>query len=205
MKRFGLLGTLMTGLTLLACSSSESTVPTIPTVPTVTAVAVTPEHLMLIEQQSATIAATARDAEGHVVTGQSFTWSTNDSTIAAVDANGRITAKRAGSAEITVRAAGITAKVFVTVNQVPVGSVKAGPTAVVLAIGATKQLTAITYDAAGNVVTGRIVNWSSDSPLVATVNNSGLVTAVGHGYATILVASEGHTFGVAITVSPNEP
>jgi len=88
------------------------------------------------------------------------------------------------------------------VNQVPVASVKAGPTAVVLEIGATKKLSAITYDAAGNVLTGRVVNWSSDSPLVATVDTSGLVTAVDHGYATIIVASEGRTFGVAVTVSP---
>lgn len=86
-----------------------------------------------------------------------------------------------------------------------VASVKAGPTAVVLAIGATKKLTAITYDAAGNVLTGRTVNWSSDSPSVATVDDSGLVRAVGHGYATIIVASEGRTFGVAVTVSPQEP
>jgi large repetitive protein len=203
MKRLGLLGTLTVGLTLLACSSSEPIEPTIPAA--VTAVAVTPDHLMLIEQQAATIAATARDAEGNVVTGQSFTWSTNDSTIAVVDANGRITAKRAGSAEITVRTAEITAKVFVTVNQVPVALIKAGPTALVLAIGATKQLFAITYDAAGNVLTGRIVNWSTDSPSVATVDDSELVTAVGHGYATIIVASEGRTFGVAVTVSPQEP
>ena len=200
MKLFGFLAA---GLTLLACSSSEPIEPTIPAA--VAAVAVTPEHLMLIEQESETIAATARDAEGHVVTGQSFTWSTNDSTIAAVDANGRITAKHAGSAEVTVRVAGITAKVFVTVNQVPVASVKAGPTAVVLAIGATRQLTAITYDASGKVLTGRIVNWSTDSPSVATVDNSGLVKAVGPGYATILVASEGHTFGIAVTVGPSDP
>ena len=202
MKFLRLLGLLTAGTAVWACSGSE---PIEVTIPAVTAVAVTPEHLMLIEQESATIAATARDAEGRVVTGQTFTWSTDDSTIAAVDATGRITAKRAGSAEIRVRVAGITAKVFVIVNRVPVASIQAGPTALLLQIGGTKQLTAITRDAAGNVLTGRIVNWSTDSPLVAKVNDAGLVTAVGPGYATILVASEGHTFGIAVTVEAKDP
>src|SRR5262245_28645344 len=198
MKLLRVLGLATAVLTLLPCSSREPSEPGEPTIPAVTAVAVTPEHLMLIEQQSATIAATARDAEGHVVTGQTFTWTTDDSTIAAVDANGRITAKRAGSAEIRVRAPGLTAQVFVTVHQVPVGSIHAGPPALRLHTGGTKQLTAITRDSAGNVLAGRIVNWSTDSPLVAKVNDAGLVTAVGPGYATILVASEGHTFGIAV-------
>lgn len=202
MKLFRMLRLLTAGIVVWACSGSE---PTAPVPPAVTAVAVTPEHLMLIEQQSATIAATARGADGRIVTGQTFTWSTDDSTIAAVDTNGLITAKRPGSAEITVRAAGITAKVYVTVNRVPVASIQAGPTALLLAIGATKQLIAITRDAAGNALTGRIVNWSTDSPSVATVNNSGLVSAVGEGYATILVASEGVTFGIGVTVVAREP
>src|SRR5215475_5954259 len=90
-------------------------------------------------------------------------------------------------------------------NQVPVASVHAGPTGLMLQIGSTKKLTAITRDASGNVLTGRIVNWSSDSPLVATVSDSGVVTGVGHGYATIIVASEGRTFGVAVTVEAKDP
>jgi uncharacterized protein YjdB len=88
---------------------------------------------------------------------------------------------------------------------VPVASVQAGPTGLMLQIGGTKQLTAITRDAAGQVLTGRVVSWSTDSPLVATVNDSGLVTGVGHGYATIIVASEGRTFGVAVTVEAKGP
>jgi uncharacterized protein YjdB len=202
MKLLRMLRLFTAGIAVWACSGSE---PTAPAAPAVAAVAVTPEHLMLVEQQSATIAAIARAADGRIVTGQTFTWSTDDSTVAAVDTNGLITAKRTGSAEITVRAAGITAKVYVTVNRVPVASIQAGPTALLLSIGATKQLIAITRDASGNALTGRIVNWSTDSPSVVTVNNSGLVSAVGEGYATILVASEGVTFGIGVTVVAKEP
>ncbi len=85
-------------------------------------------------------------------------------------------------------------------RPVPVASVAAGPTALVLGIGQTKQLTAFVKDAAGNTLSGRLVTWRTDSPDVARVSADGLVTATGPGYATIIATCEGKTFGVAATV-----
>lgn len=83
----------------------------------------------------------------------------------------------------------------------PVGSVAAGPTALLLKPGDTKQLIAVVKDESGRVLSGRTVTWASDSPDVATVNGSGLVTAKAAGYVTIIATCEGKTFGVAATVS----
>jgi hypothetical protein len=41
-------------------------------------------------------------------------------------------------------------------------------------------------DAAGDVLTGRVITWSSDAPSVATVSASGVVTAVAVGIGTVL-------------------
>jgi uncharacterized protein YjdB len=59
---------------------------------------------------------------------------------------------------------------------VPV-SVTVSPSATIPA-GGTQQLTAATYDANGNVLTGRTITWASSNAAVATVPASGLVTGV---------------------------
>jgi uncharacterized protein YjdB len=54
-----------------------------------------------------------------------------------------------------------------------------------LDIGGTTQATAIARDAGGNILTGRLVNWSSDNNVVASVTSTGLVTAINPGLANI--------------------
>jgi uncharacterized protein YjdB len=83
----------------------------------------------------------------------------------------------------------------------PVASVAVGPTALVLEIGQTKQLTAFVADAEGHPLSGRVVTWATDSPDVALVSDAGLVTATGPGYVTIVATCEGKTFSVAATVT----
>jgi alpha-tubulin suppressor-like RCC1 family protein len=78
------------------------------------------------------------------------------------------------------------------------------------ALGGSTQLTATARDASGTVVTGGSFNWTSTDPLVATVN-SGTVTAVANGQATIRATADGvsgeasvtvQQVAVAVTVSP---
>ena len=63
------------------------------------------------------------------------------------------------------------------------------------------QLTATTYDANGNVLSGRVITWSSGTPAVATVNGNGLVTGVSAGSATITATSETKQGSSQITVT----
>ena len=86
-------------------------------------------------------------------------------------------------------------------HPAPVASVAVGPTALLLKIGQTKQLTAFVKDASGNPLPGRTVTWQTDSPNVAVVSDAGLVTATGTGYVTIIATCEGKTFSVAATVT----
>lgn len=53
------------------------------------------------------------------------------------------------------------------------------------AVGATKQLTATVTDSKGKVLTGATVTWASSDGAVASVDASGLVTAVANGSADI--------------------
>ena len=70
-------------------------------------------------------------------------------------------------------------------------------TAELPAFGATAQLAAEVCDQNGEVVAAATVAWASNSPAVATVDGSGLVTAAGNGEATI-TASAGSASGSAV-------
>ena len=80
------------------------------------------------------------------------------------------------------------AKISPTITRVPfvaVNSVSVAPTTASIVVAATRQLTAsaLPVEAAQNVT------WSSATPGVATVNSSGLVTAVSVGSAVITAKS----------------
>jgi hypothetical protein len=85
-------------------------------------------------------------------------------------------------------------------NPAPVATVEFSSTADTLAAGATTQLAATVRDADGNVLIGRTASWESDNTAVATVDASGLVTAIDQGTAAIQVTVEEVSAGADITV-----
>ena len=85
----------------------------------------------------------------------------------------------------------------VTVTQA-VNAVAVTPPATTLAsFGATVQLTATATDANGNVMAGQAVTWQSSNAGVASVNASGLVTAVSNGGPVTFTATAGGKSGTA--------
>jgi hypothetical protein len=77
-------------------------------------------------------------------------------------------------------------------------------TGTLTAIGATIQLTANVKDQNGQAISNPSVNWSSSATSVATVNSSGLVTAVKNGTAQIQ-AAVGNTSGQATVTVAQSP
>ena len=88
---------------------------------------------------------------------------------------------------------------------VAVGSVQVAPASATLNTGGTVGLTATVRDAAGNLLTGRAVTWSSNQAGIATVNATGVVTGVVAGTATITATSEGQSGSSTITVQSAAP
>lgn len=83
-----------------------------------------------------------------------------------------------------------------------VASVVVAPATVSLtALGDTARVTAHASDARGKAVAGASLVWSSSAEGVATVNTSGLVTAVANGVAIITATSDGVTGHAAVTVA----
>jgi len=89
----------------------------------------------------------------------------------------------------------------VAVTLPPVSAVSVSPASASVQPGQTLQLTATTWDSAGNVLTGRTVSWSSSNSNAATVSRTGLVSGVTAGSATITATSEGKSGTAAVTVT----
>ncbi len=80
-------------------------------------------------------------------------------------------------------------------------SIRLQPAAANLSTGETRQLTATLLDGSGHEVTSRAVTWASAAQAVATVSQTGLVTAVGPGQALITSSVDHATATAVITVS----
>lgn len=174
----------------------------------VASVTVAPTSVALALGGTATLTAIAYDQNGNALTGRPVTWASSAPSVATVDANGVVTSVAQGTATITATSEGKTANSAITVTPppaIPVASVAVAPTSGSLTVGATMTLTAITYDANGNTLTGRGIVWASSAPAVASVSTSGVVTAKSAGSATITATSEGKTGSAAISVSSPAP
>src|SRR3989441_8650245 len=148
------------------------------------------------------LTATLKDASGNVRSGRTVTWTTSSSAVATVSASGLVTGVAAGAATITATSEGQNGTAAVTVSSVPVASVVVSPASANLLVGGTQQLSATPKDAAGNVLVGRAVAWTSSNAGIATVSATGLVTGVAAGAVTITATSEGKSGSAAVTVSP---
>jgi uncharacterized protein YjdB len=132
-----------------------------------------------------------------------FTWTSADNQVASVDVAGLVTGVAPGGpVTITASGGGSSGTASVTVTPPPVASVTVEPAEGSVHVAWTLQLTATLRDAAGNILTGRTVTWSSDNTSLATVSSDGLVTGVAAGGpVTITATSEGVSGTAAITVT----
>ena len=135
-------------------------------------------------------------------TNKNVTWNSSDPSVATVD-NGKVIAKKAGTATITVKTddGGKTASCVVTVNAkvYPVESISLDKTSFEMTEGDDFTLTATVKP---DNATNKNVTWNSSDPSVATVDN-GKVIAKKAGTATITVKTDdgGKTATCKVTVN----
>ena len=151
--------------------------------------------------QSTVASASGLDQNNAAIATGVVQWSSSAPTVATVNASGVVAAITPGSAQIIASAGSRTGVASVTVIPTPVASVVVNPATASLVVGGTQQFTASTVDAAGAVLAGRIVTWSSADPTRVTVSAAGLATAVAAGSTTISATSEGRAGTVNVVVA----
>jgi len=146
------------------------------------------------------ILATPEDVSNNPLTGRVISYVSSNPAVATVDNTGLVTAVGVGSCNITVTCELKTVVIPVTVVSAnTVSSITVTPTSTTLQVGATVQTVAAPLDSSGNPVSAPIT-WSSSDITKATVDNSGLVTAIATGSATITAANGAVTGTSTITV-----
>ena len=199
-------------LTILAgCGGGDSpTKPTTPTptpppTPVATTITVTPSsHTLGSIGATVQLTATVKDQNNNTMTGQPVTWTSGNMAVATVNAQGLVTAASNGTAQITARSGNASGRATVTVAEPVPTRITITPSSRTLeAIGETVQLMATVRDQRNNVMTGQTVTWSSGDDAVATVSESGLVTAVSNGMVDI--TAESGSLSSTATISVSEP
>ena len=183
-------------------ATSAITVTAVP----VASVTVSPASASVVAGATQQLVATTKDASNNVLTGRTITWSSSNTSVAVVNAGtGLVTGQAPGGpVTITATSEGKTGIASITVTPAPVATVTVSPSSTTVGVGGMQSLTAILKDANNNVLSGRVVTWSSDAPSVVSVNSStGVVTGVSSGSATVTAASEGQsgTASVSVTAS----
>jgi len=129
-------------------------------------------------------------------------WSSADTNIATVDANGLVTAKTAGTIRITATTQDGSktsySDVTVQAGAIAVTGVTINPTSASININDTKQFSAIVSPLGAS---NKTIIWSSDNDAVATVDVNGLVKAIAKGTATITATTQDGNFKATATVS----
>lgn len=116
-----------------------------------------------------------------------ITWTSSNTNVARVS-NGVVTAVAEGTATITASSGNISATCTINVsdNIIKITSLTMNKTTATMSAGETLQLS---YTKQPTNATST-VEWSSSNPNIATVNSSGLVTAVDSGTVTIYAISD---------------
>ncbi len=214
-----------TGLTLVIClvlsgcgGSSNTQSSPAKTSPTLVRISVTGPTATVAAGDTLQLQATGTysDSTNPTITSQ-VTWQTSDATIATISNSGLVTALKAGTITITATLESVSGNMSVVVSQAPLSSiaVSGDPS---LTAGTSEQLTAVgTYaDSSTQTITSQST-WQSSDNTIATVSNTGLLTAVSAGPVTItasmgtisgmeslvVIAAVGPPTLTSITISPS--
>jgi trimeric autotransporter adhesin len=133
-----------------------------------------------------------------VLTNRVVGWTSSSDAVAVVSSTGRVTGLKAGVVTITATSEGVSGTATIIVG---ITSVVITPSPTSVAVGQTRQLTAVARDASNTAVPGVTFVWASSNTATATVTASGLVTGQAAGTVNIS-ASIGAVSGSApVTVT----
>ena len=170
----------------------------------VSGVSLSKTTLSLVEGGSETLTATVAPSNA---TNKAVSWKSSDAGTATVDSNGKVTAVKAGSATITVTTSDggktATCSVTVTAKEVVVEGLAIDPATLEIKEGLTAQMKVVLTPAEASEPA---IKWKSTNTEAATVDDSGLVTALKEGKTRIVATVDGTQIEAIceVTVTPDD-
>ena len=199
----GLITAIAVGSSTITVSSTDGSNRSATALVTVTPVPIVPVTAITLNQITASLYPTNTLTLTAIITpsnatNKSVTWSSNSSN-AAVNSSGVVTAVSAGSAVITATSVSGSQIATCTITiTIPVTSVTISPASNMINMGARKQLTATVLP---SNATNKAVTWSSANASVATVSSTGLVMGIAPGSTTIRVQTVDRGFTATSNVT----
>ena len=164
-------------------------------------IVVVPESVLLSAiGESIVVTVSVFDANDLEILDADLTWTSDDPAVATVDAEGVITARMNGETSVTVSYGDISASVTVTVAQLAERIVVMPESVLLSAIGESVVVTVTVLDANNTEIEDTLLAWTSEDPVVASVDEQGVVTAHMEGETSITVTSGALSASIRITV-----
>ena len=164
---------------------------------------VTPDMAAVEVGSSQALEAVYLDEMGMTVADVSITWMVSDQNIATIDTAGVVAGLSAGQVSVTAQVGDtVSEPVVIAVVSDPdvVAIVRITPSTVELTLDETRQLTARSSNSRGETLETS-PTWRSSDEAIATVDETGQVTAIAAGQAEISAEAEGVTSNrVRVTV-----
>lgn len=174
-----------------------------PTLDTIT-VSPAPTSIAAGNAQSFTATGHFSDKSMQVITAQ-VTWTSSDSTVAAINSSGVATGlKVGGPVTITAAKGSVNGTASLTVTQAVLVSIAVTPVNPSVAAGVSQPFTAMGKFTDGSTLNlTALVTWASSSGTVASINSSGMATGLKAGGPITITATEGSINGTAsLSVTP---
>lgn len=148
-------------------------------------VEVTPTGTQVQVGDKVQFTAVAKDASAATMTGKAAAWTADPFDLAGADENGLVTFHQPGEVTVAAVVGGKTGYAHVTVLVPPPASVEITGPDKSLIVGASTLLTATARSANGDPRSDVTIHWKSKSQAIATVDASGMLTALAPGTAVI--------------------
>lgn len=163
-----------------------------------------PDTFQLATGLTRQLVPTVIDSAGKVasLTNRQVIWQSSSSIVATVSAAGVVQGVGAGTARISVTVDGVRSNDAVVQVSPQVSTVRITPfNPQLLRIGTTVQLSAQALDNTNQPIAGKVANWFSNNPTIASVSANGLVTGLAVGSTTITAEIDNRTASVTVTVT----
>lgn len=169
----------------------------------------TPTSAKVTTGQNASFTITLRDTATvpNVIPtqGRPIVWTSDNEVVATVSTTGLVTTRRAGTAQIKaspVEFPAIECRATVEAVDPRIDRVTIQPRVSNLRLGIPRAFGAILLDSTNTQIPqGRVVVWSTNTPTIISLNQTGIVTPIALGTARLIATSEGVADTLTFTVT----
>ncbi|MCC6241464.1 MAG: Ig-like domain-containing protein, partial [Gemmatimonadaceae bacterium] len=169
--------------------------------PEACSVTIAPSIITVPVNGAVTVTGTAFKCDGTSIRDKTINFSSANTSIATVTTSGQVVGVAVGTTTVSAVANGKQGTAQVTVTPEVATTVTVSPSTTTLRITNTRQFTATPKNAAGVAITGKTIRWSSSNSSIASVDQTGLVTALTPGTVIIAADADGVIGNASLTIT----